>query len=63
MLWAEPVARYWAPSDDVFVVRLVRLRENLDELGPDAPLGMYAAVLALSGRSTSRRGSAASGSS
>ena len=47
MLWAEPVARYWAPSDDVFVVRLVRLRENLDELAGDAPLGMYAAVLAL----------------
>ena len=46
-LWAEPIARYWAPSDDVFVVRLVRLREQLDELGGDAPLGMYAACLAL----------------
>ena len=47
MLWAEPIARYWSPSDDVFVVRLVRLREQLDELGGEAPLGMYAAVLAL----------------
>jgi len=47
VLWAEPVARYWAPSDDVFVVRLVRLREQLDELAGEAPLGMYAACLAL----------------
>ena len=47
VLWTEPIARYWAPSDDVFVVRLVRLREQLDELGGEAPLGMYAAVLAL----------------
>ena len=47
VLWAEPVARYWAPSDDVFVVRLVKLREQLDELAGAAPLGMYAAVLAL----------------
>ena len=41
------MARYWAPSDDVFVVRLVKLREQLDELAGAAPLGMYAAVLAL----------------
>ena len=47
VLWAEPVARYWAPSDDVFVVRLVKLREQLDELAGAAPLGMYAAVLNL----------------
>ena len=46
-LWAEPVSRYWAPSDDVFVVRLVKLRETLDELAGEAPLGMYAAVLSL----------------
>ena len=46
-LWAQPIARYWAPTDDVFVVRLVRLREQLDELAGEAPLGMYAAVLAL----------------
>ena len=46
-LWQEPIARYWARSDDVFVVRLVRLREQLDELGGEAPLGMYAACLAL----------------
>jgi hypothetical protein len=46
-LWAEPVARYWAPADDAFVVRLVRLREMLDEQGTEAPLGAYAAVLAL----------------
>ena len=46
-LWAEPIARYWAPADDVFVVRLVKLRERMAELEPDVPLGMFAAVLAI----------------
>jgi hypothetical protein len=46
-LWAEPVARFWSASDGVLVARLIRLRDRLDVEGADAPLGMYAAVLAL----------------
>ena len=46
-LWAEPVARFWAASDGVLVARLIRLRDRLESEGADAPLGMYAAVLAL----------------
>jgi hypothetical protein len=46
-LWAEPVARFWAPADGVLVARLIRLRDRLEAEGADAPLGMYAAVLAL----------------
>lgn len=46
-LWQEPVARFWSASDGVLVARLIRLRDRLDAEGADAPLGMYAAVLAL----------------
>lgn len=44
-LWADPMARFWTLSDAPLVARLVRLRERLDE--PDAPLGAFAAALAL----------------
>jgi hypothetical protein len=46
-LWREPVARFWSVSDGVLVLRLIRLRERLEHEGADAPLGLYAAVLAL----------------
>lgn len=46
-LWQEPVARFWAPADGVLVLRLIRLRERLDDEGGSAPLGLFAAVLAL----------------
>ena len=41
------MAKYWLPADGEFVLRLIRLRVQLAELGADAPLGMYAATLAL----------------
>ena len=41
------MARYWTPGDGVFVRRLIGLRSQLEELGAGAPLGMYAATLAL----------------
>jgi hypothetical protein len=46
-LWQQPVAKFWLPADGVFVLRLLRLREQLEELGGKAPLGMYSAILNL----------------